>query len=489
MVYDFPLSVPSEMTDIATRFLKSWYGLARPAEVSILYRSRAKHGLQLTSFLSHYKAMRVCRAHLAKHSPDPVMRQLYNLKLKRAWQSKKPWSAPIALEEAEAEVDLEEKFPGQSTKHGLGFIRPSYRIRLSTAAPSADHRTRVLAKVRQIAEEQSLVRVYGLALAGNWLKLDGVMQQDLSWTAQLHNIPEARLKFLLNSIQLSLPTPSNLRLWGKSTSGRCALCGQSNATLLHILAGCVQALDRYTWRHNLVLYLLLQHLPGRLRFHNRTCTVGAPRSPIRFVKEGQARKSGTKKLSDRSTILQHASDWMVLFDLPECPLVVPPLIIDTPLRPDILIWSGSSRVVLLVELTCPWEENLGKASARKRQRYSDLADAIRLKGWKVHVLPIEVGCRGFVAHSFRHFLTLMAFPRIQLSTIAKRTSQVTLQASYLIFKARHGQAWHQFDLVSRPSPGALRQLFPSLQSSAPLPLALQSTPTEPNISCPALELP
>ena len=183
MVYDFPLSVPSEMTDIATRFLKSWYGLARPAEVSILYRGRAKHGLQLTSFLAHYKAMRVCRVHLVKHSPDPVMRQLYNLKLKRAWQSKKPWSAPIALEEAEAEVDLEEKFPGQSTKHGLGFIRPSYRIRLSTAAPSADHRTRVLAKVRHIAEEQSLVRVYGLALAGNWLKLDGVMQQALSWTA------------------------------------------------------------------------------------------------------------------------------------------------------------------------------------------------------------------------------------------------------------------------------------------------------------------
>ena len=104
----------------------------------------------------------------------------------------------------------------------------------------------MLGKLHQIAEEQSLVRVYGLALAGNWLKLDGVMQQDLSWTAQLHNIPEARLKFLLNSIQLSLPTPSNLRLWGKSTSGRCVLCGQSNATLLHILAGCVQALDRYT---------------------------------------------------------------------------------------------------------------------------------------------------------------------------------------------------------------------------------------------------
>ena len=107
----------------------------------------------------------------------------------------------------------------------------------------------------------------------------------------------------------------------------------------------------------------------------------------------------------------------------------------------------------------------------------------------VHVhVPIEVGCRGYVAHSFCHFLSLMAFPRIQLSTIAKRTSQVTLQASYLIFKARHGQVWHQFDLVSRPSPGALRQLFPSLQSSAPLPLALQSTPTEPNLSCPALEL-
>ena len=87
MVYDFPLSFAEELTTTCTASLKRWYGIARPSEISILYRSRSRHGLGLSSLVSHFKAMKVCKAHLAKHSPDPAMRTLHSLKLRSAKDS------------------------------------------------------------------------------------------------------------------------------------------------------------------------------------------------------------------------------------------------------------------------------------------------------------------------------------------------------------------------------------------------------------------
>jgi hypothetical protein len=80
------------------------------------------------------------------------------------------------------------------------------------------------------------------------------------------------------------------------------------------------------------------------------------------------------------------------------------------------------------------------------------------------LLPFEVGCRGFVAISFRKLLSKIAFPPRQTSDIVKRVSLTTLQASYIIYKARHGHQWHEFDLVERPSLNLLRHIFCTLRS-------------------------
>ncbi len=50
-----------------------------------------------------------------------------------------------------------------------------------------------------------------------------------------------------------------------------------------------------------------------------------------------------------------------------------------------------------MELTVPWEAAIGEANERKRLKYSDLlAEAVQ-RGWRTQLLPVEVGCRGFVA--------------------------------------------------------------------------------------------
>ena len=56
-------------------------------------------------------------------------------------------------------------------------------------------------------------------------------------------------------------------------------------------------------------------------------------------------------------------------------------------------------VSFIIELTVPWEDAVGEAYKCKKLKYSALATEAEHKGWRKQVLPVEVGCRGFVAMS------------------------------------------------------------------------------------------
>jgi hypothetical protein len=64
-----------------------------------------------------------------------------------------------------------------------------------------------------------------------------------------------------------------------------------------------------------------------------------------------------------------------------------------------VIWSKIPKRVILVELTVPWEERADEAFELKKATYQELSDVCRDRGWKTWIFPVEVGCRGFPAHS------------------------------------------------------------------------------------------
>lgn len=71
----------------------------------------------------------------------------------------------------------------------------------------------------------------------------------------------------------------------------------------------------------------------------------------------------------------------------------------TTLRPDIVLVSELSKQVVLLELTIPWEDHLEEALERKLSKYTGLVSDCQQAGWRARGLPVEVGCRGFAAHS------------------------------------------------------------------------------------------
>ena len=59
-----------------------------------------------------------------------------------------------------------------------------------------------------------------------------------------------------------------------------------------------------------------------------------------------------------------------------------PDMIQTTLRPDLVLWSHTPKRLILVELTVPWEERTEEALERKRGKYHDLAETYTNQGWK-----------------------------------------------------------------------------------------------------------
>ena len=68
----------------------------------------------------------------------------------------------------------------------------------------------------------------------------------------------------------------------------------------------------------------------------------------------------------------------------------------TDLRPDLVVWSDTLKVLVLAELTVCLETNFVAASQRKKSKYQDLKETCTTSGYTTHLITLEVGGRGFL---------------------------------------------------------------------------------------------
>ena len=115
--------------------------------------------------------------------------------------------------------------------------------------------------------------------------------------------------------------------------------------MVHILAGCKTALSqgRYRWRHDKVLCALADILEQERQKKCQTST--RPTTSIEFIREGEKPPKTKKRL------LQAAQSWEMRVDLGRRLLFFQ--VVQTPLRPDVVLWSEEARKIILIELTVP----------------------------------------------------------------------------------------------------------------------------------------
>lgn len=105
------------------------------------------------------------------------------------------------------------------------------------------------------------------------------------------------------------------------------------------------------------------------------------------------------------------------------------------------MWSSSSKTVLLVELTIPWEAGIEAAWERKRLKYDDLAAECRDAGWKTIIYPVEVGCRGFVGTSAVHLLRELGVSGACSRKALKDLSEEAEKSSFSLWIKRKDVCW------------------------------------------------
>ena len=258
----------------------------------------------------------------------------------------------------------------------------------------------VIEEVRHLEEQKRQAKAVCFAKQCAWTNWDQAEPKKIPWPA-FFTIEPLRLSFLLRSTFDLLPSGTNLKLWGITDDDTCKDCGTDRATLAHTLSSCSKSLQKYTWRHNQVLEILVRVTKEQCVLNSEGELHNEDRD-ISFVKEGEKPKQ--RNLSHRTAkLFGDHTDWELLADV-NGKLVFPQHISVTTLRPDMVMWSDASQQVHLIELTVPWEDNLEEAYERKKLKYDALRDECVRKGWSCNVLPVEMGYRGYIGRSLSAYL-------------------------------------------------------------------------------------
>jgi hypothetical protein len=312
-------------------------------------------------------------------------------------------------------------------------------------------------------EEDYMKHASCLLRQGVWTHfLDVVRPFDLSWSHLISVSPKV-VSFVLNAQINSCRTPDMLKLWGYSEVAECPLCSAENCTLHHILVNCTFSLNqgRYSWRHDSVLSNLANALEEVISDFNAKRPISLVQATkmsfkASFVRKGykSTTQKGVRDCLERK-LLDCSNDWQLLVDLPSSPMVFPPEVYNTPLRPDIVIWSKFTRIVILLELSCCAEEGIRAAQLRKESRYCELVNEINAsKMWKAQLFTLEVGARGLVGTSTHRILKQIGFSSSRANSVCKALSWVVSRCSYAIFLAQKNLAWcHGGNLLTAASLG------------------------------------
>ncbi len=206
-----------------------------------------------------------------------------------------------------------------------------------------------------------------------------------------------------------------------------------------------------------------------------------PASPLKFrklfVKSGSnpsySQRKTFRDVGSRRPLLDSASDWKVLVDFnnslvfPVCTGIV------TNLRPDIVIYSETLKIIIWGELTVPMERRIFESAIIKKRRYTNLKVSLSGRGWTVFDFTFEVGAIGYLGCTVNSFLWSLGFEKAQLGWILKRISKAARRSSFYIWNARHSSDWNPPSLF--PDPPSLPSNSTEAQSSLP-----DASPAEPN---------
>jgi hypothetical protein len=195
-IYPFSVSdISKNFEALATRFLKKWYGLAKPANPAILFLPKSRNGLGITSPVEKFKTLQVSALHQLVNSKDPLITSLARSSIERdsLLSKSNKWSPATALSSAESNLNFNLSFSGQVGSIGLG-----YRSNRKPSSSPKEKRSAIAAIVRDGEAELRVATLRDKPLSGNFLKWDKLTHSVTNWNQQILSMSEP--KYLSSSM-------------------------------------------------------------------------------------------------------------------------------------------------------------------------------------------------------------------------------------------------------------------------------------------------
>ena len=385
LIYEVSMSHASRLEQNVSVFIRKWLGLHHSTTSVCFYSSSSPCPLPVKSITSILKSCKISGHLLLRDSQDPlVSNNKTDLKCGK-------WKVSDAVDTSESELRFRKiRGPPQFGRAGLGVT--SHKV-IPPEKSSHQYRKFISDTSKEIDEEGNMAKALQLQVQGQWTRWENYIKNDLSWKSVLA-MPPNLLSFCLASTYNVLPTPSNLKRWRICSEASCFLCGKEVCTTSHVLGACPTSLKqgRFTYRHDSVLTQIVDCLssfiedlppPPKSGFHK-----------VSFVKGGKGKFHASSKTTVATGILYLANDWKLISDLGNG-FVFPGHIAITALRPDVVIYSDVLKRIILIELTCPCEENMENWHVTKFCKYSGLIHIISSNGWTVDFFAVEVGASGY----------------------------------------------------------------------------------------------
>ena len=131
---------------------------------------------------------------------------------------------------------------------------------------------------------------------------------------------------------------------------------------------------------------------------------------------------------------------------------LPPSVIVTNLKPDIVIIDKKNKTINIFELTVPGETRLKISHNLKQEKYQHFTSDI--KSYSAAVAAFEVGSHtGFINSENKQTLkNLHKFCKkdIKLKNFKTNISSISVLSSYYLFTCRNSEAWQRSEPIMAP---------------------------------------
>ena len=393
-IHDLTHTDQQKLNAIANRFLKRWVGVPKSG-TNLIFQMR--EGLDIPNISQIYQECHALNHASIRLKGDNNVNTCLNNAIERESKYIRKKSTIVQSENIYTKAVQLNCVDGQLPS----FSDNSWSRQKQTLSNNLKASVKTL--LQNENRECQIQHLSTLLKQGEFLNFSIAEQQDPIWKGFIYNLKKGTMKFLINSLIHTLPTQNNLKLWNKSVSDSCKLCGNRDSTL-HTLSGCRVALEggRYTWRHdNIVMYIY-------------NC-IDKSKFTVYSDIDGYTTDNGG---------------------------TIPPELTVTTDKPDIVILDRKSLTVAICELTVPFESNIKARNIYKNNKYAYMLTDIT--SYSSKLTAFEIGARGFLTTENKEnlrYIHTFCDKSIKLKTFTDNISAIAINSSYYIYTCRKEPTW------------------------------------------------